>query len=196
MIVALRDPSGQEYRLGIAEGRFVEPDAVGGPIRDLRHLVALTGLADCHAHLSGDGVSEMVKYDGSGLSKKMLRNARRQMAAGVLLLAEKGSKTSLTLRFLTVDEWERPQLQMAGRMIAVPGGYYEEFAAEVVSGNLDSVIAEAVEGGASWVKLARAAFGELIADKGSVLLALGVAQEDEPGADECQRNREGSRTDG
>lgn len=153
MIVVLRDQSGREHRLGILEGCFVEPDAVSGETHDLRHLIALPGLADCHAHLSGDGVTDMIEYDGSGLQEKMLCNARLQMEGGVLLIAEKGSKSTLSLRFLDTRESERPRMQMAGRMIAVADGYYPGFAAEIDERNLETVIAEATTHGATWVKL-------------------------------------------
>lgn len=153
MIIALSDLAGREHRLGISEGRFVDPDAADGPVHDLRHWFALPGLADCHAHLSGDGVDDLISSAGEGLIDKMRRNARAQLAGGVLLLAEKGSKDSLTLRFLSEPEAERPDLQMAGRMIAVAGGYYPGFAAEVDEETLSEVIMEAAGGGATWVKL-------------------------------------------
>jgi hypothetical protein len=95
----------------------------------------------------------MIEYDGSAMSEKMMRNARRQMDGGVLLLAEKGSKSSLSLRFLEIDEAQRPQMQMAGQMLAVFGGYYPGFAREIDDDNLETVIGEAVGGGATWVKI-------------------------------------------
>jgi imidazolonepropionase-like amidohydrolase len=103
--------------------------------------------------LSGNDVADMTGYDGSGLAKKMLANANRQLEGGVLLLAEKGSSTSLTLQFLDVPEWRRPRMQMAGRMVAVAGGYYPGFAAEVDDADLDAVVADAASGGATWVKI-------------------------------------------
>lgn len=152
MKLMLRDRAGAEHRLQVADGRF-EAASGPGPWYDLRRLVALPGMADCHAHLSGDNVPDMIGYDGSDLAERMERNARAQLEAGVLLLAEKGSKTDLTLRFLEVDEAERPHIQMAGRMIAVAGGYYPGFAREVDEEDLKDAIEAATSGGASWVKL-------------------------------------------
>ncbi|MEA2001543.1 MAG: amidohydrolase family protein [Actinomycetota bacterium] len=151
MILLLRDQSGAEFRLGVAHGRFDVPDS--DIVHDLRHLVALGGLADCHAHLSGDDVADMIEYDGAAIEEKMLHNARLQMEGGVLLLAEKGSKSSISLRILSEEESQRPRMQMAGRMIAVDGGYYPGFAAEIDEANLENVIAEAVGDGATWIKL-------------------------------------------
>lgn len=95
----------------------------------------------------------MIAYDGSGLAERMERNSRAQLEAGVLLLAEKGSKTDLTLRFVARDEAERPDIQMAGRMIAVAGGYYPGFAREIDEEGLADAVNAATSGGASWVKL-------------------------------------------
>ncbi len=157
MILFLRDQTGAEYRLGVTDGRFVVPESGvvrdSGVVHDLRHLVALGGLADCHAHLSGNDVADIIEYDGAAIEEKMLHNARLQMEGGVLLLAEKGSKSSLSLRILSEEESQRPRMQMAGRMIAVDGGYYRGFAAEVDAANLETVISDATDDGATWVKL-------------------------------------------
>ncbi len=153
MILQLRDLNGIEHTVGVAAGRFVSPDVVSGPTRDFRHLHAVSGLADCHAHLSGEDVQDMMGYDGTDLAAKMRRNALIQMENGVLLVADKGSRTSLSLRLLDEEEASRPRLQMAGRMIAVADGYYPGFGAVVEGSNLRQVIAAAVQDGASWVKL-------------------------------------------
>ncbi len=153
MIVQLRDLAGAEYRLGVVGGKFVDASSGNGEVRDLRDLIATGGLADCHAHLSGDDVTDMIDYDGVDLQAKMRRNAVLQLEGGVLLLAEKGAKSSLSLQFLDENESGRPRMQMAGRMIAVPGGYYPGFAAEIDGSNLAETISEAVGGGATWVKI-------------------------------------------
>lgn len=95
----------------------------------------------------------MVDYDGAGIQEKMLHNARLQMESGVLLLAEKGSKLSVSLRILNEEDSQRPRMQMAGRLIAVAGGYYPGFAAEIDGTNLGAVIGDAAGGGAKWVKI-------------------------------------------
>ena len=153
MIVLLRDLAGAEHRLGVVAGRFVDPSLAAADVRDLRHLVAIGGLADCHAHLSLDDVSDMVDTSVTGLQEKMRRNALLQLDGGVLLLAEKGSRSNLSLQFLNEADSNRPQMQMAGQMISVPGGYYPGFAAEIDDTNLVAVIEEAVSGGATWVKI-------------------------------------------
>ena len=136
MILLLRDLDGRELRLGVDSGRFAPPEETGGETRDLRHLFAMTGLADCHAHLSGVGVQEMVDDTSEDPLPMMRRNAQLQLEGGVLLLADKGSRTSLSLRFLDEEEASRPHVQMAGRMITVPGGYFPDFCDEIDDGNL------------------------------------------------------------
>jgi imidazolonepropionase-like amidohydrolase len=150
MILLLRDLEGREHRIGVSDGCLVDPEVSGGPEHDFRSHYAVRGLADCHAHLSGDGVFEMIDSPAGDPMAKMRRNSLLQMQSGVLLLIDKGSKTSLSLRFLG-ESW-RPELEMAGRMIAVPDGYYPGFTTEV-DGDLDAVIGSAVDEGAQWVKL-------------------------------------------
>ena len=58
-----------------------------------------------------------------------MRSARSK--AECCCWSTRGPITSLSLRFLEEDELRRPRMQMAGRMIAVAGGYYPGFAAEV-----------------------------------------------------------------
>lgn len=153
MILLLRDLDGRELSLSVDGGRFVSPEEADGETRDFRNLFAMTGLADCHAHLSGVGVQEMIDDTADDPVPMMRRNARLQMEGGVLLLADKGSKTSLSLRYLDEEEASRPHVQMAGRMITVPGGYFPDFCDEIDGSNLPEVIGNAVRGGASWVKL-------------------------------------------
>ncbi len=153
MTLLLCDLDGREHRLGVAGGRFVSPEATGDDTQDLRYLYAMTGLADCHVHLTGVGVQEMIDDTTDDPVPLMRRHARLQLESGVLLLADKGSKTSLSLRFLDEEETNRPHLQMAGRMISVPNGYYPGFCEEIDGGNLAEVIGNAVGGGARWVKL-------------------------------------------
>jgi imidazolonepropionase-like amidohydrolase len=148
----LRDLFGNEHVVGVAAGRFGDPGAVGGPVHDLRSLFAMGGLADCHAHLSGDDVDDIVTCDVADIEEKLARNATAQLESGVLLLAEKGSKSVLSLKALDIVPERRPRIQMAGRMVTVPGGYYPGFAAEI-DGNLEETIAAAASGGTAWVKL-------------------------------------------
>ena len=75
MILLLRDLDGVELTLGIEGGRFTAPEAMRGEIRDLRHLYAMTGLADCHVHLTGVSVQGMI--DDGIVRVKVLRHDGR-----------------------------------------------------------------------------------------------------------------------
>ncbi len=153
MILLLRDLEGGEHRVGVDAGRFVVPESIPGEAQDLRRYWAMGGLADCHAHLSGDDVDDMIACDGTDIVPKMRRNALAQLKGGVLLIADKGAKTSLALRLVDEDEASRPIVQMAGRMITVPEGYYPGFATEIEPANLTEVVSAATTDGATWVKL-------------------------------------------
>jgi imidazolonepropionase-like amidohydrolase len=118
---------------------------------------AVPGLADCHAHLSG-GYQET--WDDPGATVERCRtNAWAQLEGGVFLVADKGSADDVTLRMLDEPPDRRPELQMAGRMIANPGGYYGGFANEVDEADLAATVRAAVEvrtpagTGPQWVKL-------------------------------------------
>ncbi|MDH4147153.1 MAG: amidohydrolase family protein [Acidimicrobiia bacterium] len=115
---------------------------------------ALVGLADCHAHLGGASLDGINDPAGTPDAELIARNAFAQLEAGVFLVADKGSKNDLTLRLADHPPTERPDLHAAGRVIGVPGGYYEGFAVETDEAGLaDVVAAAAATSGASWVKL-------------------------------------------
>lgn len=147
----IRVPGGAEIRLGIENGRFA---AAGerGPVLDLRHLVALAGLADCHAHIGATSIGEMTASPRA-VRATMTTNITAQLSGGVLLVADKGARDPMTLEALRLPPEQRPELHMAGRMIAAPGGYYDDFAVEVDGPDLPAAVEAACLDGASWVKL-------------------------------------------
>jgi imidazolonepropionase-like amidohydrolase len=147
----LRTLTGEEVRLGVAGGRFVPP-ADDGPVQDLRHFSATAGLADCHAHIGADSIGETTASTDD-VRTMMERNVRAQLVGGVLLVADKGSRDPATLEALTWEPDRRPELHMAGRMLAAPGGYYNDYALEVNGADLPNAVAAACSGGATWVKL-------------------------------------------
>ncbi len=113
---------------------------------------AVPGLADCHAHLGGGYTDD--NDDPDAILARTRASAWAQLEGGVFLVADKGHSTDLTLRILDEPPTRRPELQMAGRMIANPGGYYTGFAREVEEHELlDAVADGAGAEGATWVKL-------------------------------------------
>jgi imidazolonepropionase-like amidohydrolase len=154
MLVRLRGLDGESIDLGVAEGRFCDPDAV--PIReevDVRHLVALPGLADCHAHFSATSITDLLARPAEPDMALMRANAQRDLAAGVLLASDKGAKSDASLALLDEPPEERPRLEMAGGIVAADGGYYPGFALETTDDGLEEVVRAKAATPAQWIKL-------------------------------------------
>lgn len=149
--VHIRTIDGDELTLGIEHGTFVDSDT-DTPELDLRHLVATSGLADSHAHIGATSVGEMVAGEVEARSI-MDTNLAAQLNGGVLLVADKGTRDPSTLQAMMIDEAQRPELHMAGRIISSPGGYYEGFAVEVDGPDLPAAVEKACLAPATWVKL-------------------------------------------
>jgi len=131
-LVTIREPGRAAFPLVIDGHRFADPD--DGPIdRELRtgSLYALPGLADCHAHLSLNGITEMHDVTDELIRANSPVNAWMQVEGGVLLIADKGSGSDVSLEILDTPPAKRPEIRMAGRVIASPGGYYPGYAVEV-----------------------------------------------------------------
>jgi hypothetical protein len=134
-------------------GHFADPGDVAATEEIAsERWYALAGLADCHAHLSGGEVGARVPPDE--LDAFVAQSCWAQLQGGVFLVADKGTHDNQTLRILDAPPTERPDLRMAGRVIAGPGGYYPDFGWEVDPADLTKAIAEvAATRGTSWVKL-------------------------------------------
>jgi imidazolonepropionase-like amidohydrolase len=152
--IRLRTVDNDVRELAIRDGSFAEP----GPdlpeeVVDATRWVALPGLADCHAHLTASSIDELVRLPAQADLAVMAQNGRRKLEGGVLLAADKGFKSDDSLRYLDVPKQDRPDLEMAGGIIATPGGYYEGFAVEPTDAELANEVARAATTRASWVKL-------------------------------------------
>ena len=134
-------------------GHFADPGEVAATEEIASEgWYALPGLADCHAHLSGGEVGSRVPPDE--LDAFVAQSCWAQLQGGVFLVADKGTHDNQTLRILDAPPTERPDLHMAGRVIAAPGGYYGDFGWEVDPADLSKAVAEvAATRGTSWVKL-------------------------------------------
>lgn len=139
--------------LGIdAGGRWCEPGA-GSDVVDLRHQAAFPGLVDAHAHLGASSITDMIEKRPGALGR-VRRHAADQLAAGVLLLTDKGTDRAETVAFaLDLAESDRPDLQLAGGFLANRDGYYAELAQEVEPEDLAAAVAAYGPQLASWVKL-------------------------------------------
>lgn len=138
--------------LAITDGRFDHPSDNVTDWVDLRYLWSVPGLADCHAHLAASDVREMV--DGIvNEDARIAHNVESQLGGGVLLVADKGSRSDNNLQVLDWPADERPEMQMAGQILAPKDGYYPEFEIAVTAADLPAAVEAACSTGASWVKL-------------------------------------------
>lgn len=151
MRVRLRRLDGSIAELGVADGYFA-PSRVDDPdVLDCTTQYALPGLVDAHAHLQANGVAEMVAA-GEPDPAEMAANAQAQLAAGVLTIADKGSKSDSTLEMLQFDPRRRPKLEMAGEIIVTPDGYYPGFGKVVAPEDAATAAEAATRTPATWVK--------------------------------------------
>lgn len=139
--------------LAIDGDRFADPDAVTIDA-DLRTegLHALPGLADCHAHLTMTSLRD-IAIDADTMRDNAVRHAWMHVANGVLLVLDKGSRDEVSLEILDTAAERRPELQMAGRILTAPGGYFRGFAGEVDDTGLVDAVRAAAHGRARWVKI-------------------------------------------
>ncbi len=153
MLVHARSRDGEEVTVGVAGGIFTRPEAVeAGSATDLRPLHVLPGMVDAHAHLAATSIESLLQHSPPADLGLMVANGNRQLEAGVLAAVDKGYRDDSSLRYRSVDPDRRPHVEMAGGMIATPGGYYEGYGLEVAGSDLASA-ASAAATRAEWVKL-------------------------------------------
>lgn len=132
-------------------GCWAEP---AGPAEETigEGLWALPGLVDAHAHLAG----ESLPLEGGmrGDIDHAAKQARQALAAGVNHVYDKGWSDETVLDLIEdLPPSERPDIEAAGEMIAVEGGYYGGFAREISPDDIASVVAGQAAGRAKWIKL-------------------------------------------
>lgn len=152
-LITIREPGADPNPLAVEDGSFSHPDA--GPIDrefETGHLFAIAGLADCHAHLSMRSLEEHDLADEQ-VRDNLAGNAWMQLEGGVLLVLDKGSGWDASLAILDEAAHRRPELQMAGRIISAPGGYFSGFGVEVDDVGLAAAVRKAASGPATWVKV-------------------------------------------
>lgn len=149
--LTIRTLDGVARELTVIDGHFRAAGEAVDRVVDTAGWWAVPGLADCHAHLGGGAGDD--NTDPDEVFERTKASAWAQLEGGVFLVADKGHSTEVTLRVLDEPPTRRPELQMAGRMIANPGGYYRGFAIEVEEHELVEVVRGSTGGGATWVKL-------------------------------------------
>ena len=155
VLVYIREPGSiSSVPLAIDGDRFVDP-ATATIERELDTSTwwAIPGLSDCHAHLGMERMGDAGRLTDADMEANAARHAVMQIEGGVLLVLDKGSSSEVTLRVLYAPADRRPELQMAGRIIAGPGGYYPFYALEVDEEGLADAVTEAAATAAGWVKI-------------------------------------------
>ena len=146
--VALRVPGGEAVTYDTHEGRWAEPwgdpDEVIAP-----GFWALPGLVDGHAHLARSTVDL-----GPGDLEGAATSAAMALRAGVGLILDKGWRDLTVVHLIDqVPPAERPEIEAAGVVLAVDGGFWEGFARHVAPRDIRQAAEMAAKEGAGWVKL-------------------------------------------
>lgn len=152
-LLALRSVVDDSVRhLALDGQRWADPEVGRGEAK-AEHLWAVPGLVDAHAHLSASTVDEQRGLDPQSAMANARANAWAQVEAGVFLVFDKGSRDRSTLAILDEPPDHRPELTMAGSIMAPRGGYFPDFGPEVGVDDLTAAIAAEAEAPAEWIKL-------------------------------------------
>ncbi|MFZ0013344.1 MAG: amidohydrolase family protein, partial [Acidimicrobiia bacterium] len=80
--------------------------------------------------------------------------ARLALGAGVTLILDKGWGDDTVIRAVdALAPEERPEIEAAARILAVPGGYYEDFALEIEPEEIGPLVRRQAAAGKGWVKI-------------------------------------------
>lgn len=151
--IVLRSPFGDTVTRDIADGCWADP--IGDADLTLGEgYWAVPGLVDAHSHLATRDLPAPKEGYQPGVLGEAVERAKDALAAGVTLLLDKGwcDKTVIDL-IGVVPETERPEIEAAALMVAVNEGYYPDFALEIDTDLIESVVAEQAAIGAGWVEL-------------------------------------------
>ncbi|MET0831377.1 MAG: amidohydrolase family protein [Acidimicrobiia bacterium] len=150
-VLRIATPAG-ERSLGIdGEGRWVEPGAAEAV--DLTRWVAVPGLVDAHTHLAAGSIGELLDQTRRR-DRHVARHAAEQLAGGVLLVGDKGTDDDETVGFtMALDPAERPEVELAGALLATAGGYYPGIATEIEGSAVGDHVDRYGPEGVRWVKL-------------------------------------------
>lgn len=145
----MRPPAGEPVVRDIDEGLWAEPTGIADEtIGEASY--ALPGLVDSHAHFAAP-IGEDWKTDPY---ENAVDRARQALVSGVLLALDKGWSNLNTVKLIeSVEPALRPDIEAAGIINAVEGGYWPDFARELTRVTFDEGIRQSVEEGSGWVKL-------------------------------------------
>lgn len=156
-VIAIRD--GKVVYAGSASGWS---DAQEESIKlDLQGRFVLPGLIDSHVHLSGSGEADsQFRADDGAMALKILRNAQKNLAAGITTVRDLGGWNEL--EFVVRDwikrgEFAGPRMCLAGRFVSITesGADYYEGMYRVADGvnEIRKAVREQVKHGADLIKI-------------------------------------------
>lgn len=147
--VHLRPPAGEVVVRDIVDGLWAGPTGIADEtIGEASY--ALPGLVDSHAHFAAP-IGKDWKTDPY---ENAVDRAKQALVSGVLLALDKGWSNLNTVKLIeAVDPALRPDIEAAGIINAVEGGYWPDFARELTRESFDEGIRQSVEEGSGWVKL-------------------------------------------
>lgn len=133
----------------IVEGVWAEPAGIADQTVGEASF-ALPGLVDSHAHFAAP-IGKDWKTDPY---ENAVERAQQALASGVLLALDKGWSNLNTVKLIdSIEPGLRPEIEAAGIINAVEGGYWPDFARELTRATFDEGIRASVQDGKGWVKL-------------------------------------------
>lgn len=130
-------------------GLWIEPTGIADDTIG-ESSYALPGLVDSHAHFAAP-IGKDWKTDPY---ENAVYRAKQALSSGVLLALDKGWSNLNTVKLIeAVEPASRPEIEAAGIINAVEGGYWPDFARELTRETFDDGIRQSVDEGSGWVKL-------------------------------------------
>jgi imidazolonepropionase-like amidohydrolase len=146
--VVLRTPGGDTVTRDTRDGVWAEPWGTPEVVTPAESW-ALPGLVDAHAHLARETMDRL-PGDLPGAE----RRAKLALEAGVGLVLDKGWSDLTTVRLVDeVPAAERPEIEAAGVIYSVAGGFWDGFARNIAPGGVEAAVHRAAVEGRGWVKL-------------------------------------------
>jgi imidazolonepropionase-like amidohydrolase len=146
--VALRLPDGESVIRDAVDGVWMEQQ--GTPDESLGDgLWAIPGLVDAHAHLA----KKSDDHRGGDI-ETAARNVADALASGLGLILDKGWSDLTVVEMMDrIPPSDRPEIEAAGVICSVDGGYWPGFGRIIPPGGVAPAIRDAATEARGWVKL-------------------------------------------
>ena len=146
--VVLRAVGGETVTRDVEGGSWAEPYGAAEATLGAGTW-AIPGLVDAHSHLSRQSLDYL-----PGDLDEAAERARRSLAAGVGLVLDKGWRDLTVVDLIDkLGPDERPDIEAAGVILSVEGGYVDGFCRHVDPGGMAAAVERGAHEGRGWVKL-------------------------------------------